>query len=149
MEVRRLEVAEPFTTLDGSTIRELAGCLSLPSANQSLAQATVPAGSSTDAHFHRVSEEIYLFTAGSGRMQLGEEHSEVGSGDCVVIPPGVEHKLWAGEDDELVLLCCCAPAYSNEDTVITEQPSRASGSGGENRRPDRLTVHEDNGGGLR
>ena len=120
MEVGRLEVAEPFTTLDGSTIRELAGRLSLPSANQSLAQATVPACSSTDAHFHRVSEEIYLFIAGSGRMQLGEEHSEVGSGDCVVIPPGVEHKLWAGEDDELVLLCCCAPAYSNEDTVITE-----------------------------
>ena len=120
MEVGRLEVAEPFTTLDGSTIRELAGRVSLPSANQSLAQARVPAGSSTNAHFHRASEEIYLFTSGSGRMRLGEEHSEVAAGDCVVIPPGVEHKLWAGEDDELVLLCCCAPAYSNEDTVITE-----------------------------
>jgi mannose-6-phosphate isomerase-like protein (cupin superfamily) len=43
-------------------------------------------------------------------------------GDCVVIPPGVEHKLWAGPDEPLILLCACAPAYSDEDTVITETP---------------------------
>jgi mannose-6-phosphate isomerase-like protein (cupin superfamily) len=38
----------------------------------------------------------------------------------VVIPPGTPHKLWAGDDCELVLLCCCAPPYSDADTVITE-----------------------------
>jgi mannose-6-phosphate isomerase-like protein (cupin superfamily) len=120
VEISRLDGAEPFTTKDGSTIREVAGRVSQPTRNQSLAQATVPAGGATDAHFHHVSEEIYLFTSGTGRMRLGEETAEVREGDTVVIPPGVEHKLWASEDDDLVLLCCCAPAYSNEDTVITE-----------------------------
>ena len=120
MQIGRLDQAEPFTTKDGSTIREVAGRVSLATQNQSLAQATVPAGGTTDQHFHRLSEEIYLFTAGTGRMRLGDEESEVRAGDTVVIPPGVEHKLWAAPDHDLQLLCCCAPTYSNDDTVITE-----------------------------
>lgn len=125
LEIGRLDAAEPFTTKDGSTIREVAGAVSLPTQNQSLAEATIPAGLSTDQHFHRVSEEIYFFTAGSGRMRLGDDEAEVRAGDTVVIPPGVEHKLWASPDEDLRLLCCCAPAYSHEDTVITE-PSAAA-----------------------
>ncbi len=120
LRVSRLDAAEPFTTKDGSTIREVAGAVSMRTDNQSLAEATVPAGSATDAHYHRVAEEIYHFTAGSGRMRLGEHEGHVRAGDTVVIAPGIEHKLWASPNEDLVLLCCCAPAYSNEDTVITE-----------------------------
>jgi len=117
-EVLRLESREPFVTADGSEIRELAGVPSGNAANQSLAQATVPAGADTIEHYHRTTEEIYYFTRGRGRMRLGDDEFAVGAGDCVVIPPGERHKLWA--DDELVLLCCCAPAYSDEDTVLLE-----------------------------
>ena len=120
LRVGRLDAAEPFTTKDGSTIREVAGAVSMRTDNQSLAEATVPAGSATDAHYHRVAEEIYHFTAGSGRMRLGDREGHVRAGDTVVIAPGIEHKLWASPDEDLVLLCCCAPAYSNKDTVITE-----------------------------
>jgi mannose-6-phosphate isomerase-like protein (cupin superfamily) len=74
----------------------------------------------THAHYHRTTEEIYFFTSGSGRMRLGDEEREVRGGDCVVIPPGTEHKLWNTGSEPLVLLCACAPAYSHEDTVITE-----------------------------
>ena len=120
LPIGRLDEAEPFTTKDGSTIREVAGRVSLRTENQSLAQATVPAGTSTDAHYHHVSEEIYHFTSGSGRMRLGDREGHVRAGDTIVIAPGIEHKLWASPDEDLVLLCCCAPAYSNEDTTITE-----------------------------
>ncbi|MBJ7473128.1 MAG: cupin domain-containing protein [Solirubrobacteraceae bacterium] len=120
MQIGRLDAAEPFTTMDGSTIREVAGRVSLPTQNQSLAEATIPAGTATDQHFHHTSEEIYFFTAGHGRMRLGDDEADVRAGDTVVIPPGVEHKLWAAADEDLQLLCCCAPAYSNDDTVITE-----------------------------
>jgi mannose-6-phosphate isomerase-like protein (cupin superfamily) len=116
----RLEDREPFITADGSEIRELAGVPSGNAVNQSLAQATVPAGAGTIEHFHRTSEEIYWFTRGRGRMRLGDEELEVTAGDCVVIPPGVRHKLWASDDGELVLLCCCAPPYSHDDTVLLE-----------------------------
>jgi len=122
MHLSRLEDLEPFTTLDGSTIREIAGPAWTPARNQSLAEATVPVGGRTIAHYHRVAEELYFFTAGQGRLTLGGDEREVVAGDCVVIPPGQVHGLVNTSDEPLVLLCCCAPAYSHEDTVlVTDQ----------------------------
>jgi mannose-6-phosphate isomerase-like protein (cupin superfamily) len=118
--VGRLDEAPPFTTLDGSEIREVAGRVSLPTANQSLAEATVPVGGQTQAHFHRVAEELYVFTQGVGRIRVGDEERDVRAGDTVVLPPGTEHKLWNTGDEPLRLLCCCAPPYADEDAVITE-----------------------------
>ncbi len=66
MQVARHAELEAFTTLDGSEIREYAN-----TDEQSLAEATVPPGGATTAHFHRTSEELYLFTAGQGRMSAG------------------------------------------------------------------------------
>ena len=120
MHVANLDDVEPFVTKDGSRIRELAGRVSLPAANQSLAEATVPEGAETDEHYHRVTEELYFFTAGAGRLKLGDDVRDVTAGDCAVIPPGTLHKLWNTGDGPLKLLCCCAPAYSDEDTVLSE-----------------------------
>jgi mannose-6-phosphate isomerase-like protein (cupin superfamily) len=119
VHVGRLDEARPFTTLDGSTIREVAGRASLPSKNQSLAEATVPVGGATAEHYHVVSEELYFFTAGTGYLRVGDEYRDVRAGDCVVIEPGAIHKLKNTCDEPLKLLCCCAPAYSNDDTVLT------------------------------
>ena len=120
MEIVRREHRRPFVTLDGSEIRELAGVPSANAANQSLAEATVPPGARTERHLHRRSEEIYHFTAGAGRMRLGDDEADVRAGDTVVVPPGVRHKLWNPGGEPLVLLCCCAPPYSHEDTVLLE-----------------------------
>jgi mannose-6-phosphate isomerase-like protein (cupin superfamily) len=122
MDLANLADAEAFTTKDGSTIRELAGRVALPAANQSLAEATVPVGGATTAHYHPRSEELYFITAGSGRLRIGADERDVRPGDCAVIPPGAEHKLVNTGDDPLVLLCCCSPPYSHEDTVLTEEP---------------------------
>ena len=119
MQTVRLEQRESFLTADGSAIRELAGVPSGNAANQSLAEATVPPGGETAEHYHRVSEEIYLFLSGAGTMRLGDEEGPVRAGDCVVIPPGAAHKLRNPGAEPLVLLCCCAPAYSHEDTILT------------------------------
>jgi mannose-6-phosphate isomerase-like protein (cupin superfamily) len=120
VDIVRREQRRAFVTADGSTIRELAGIPSQNAENQSLAEAVVPPGGSTIAHLHRRSEEIYLFTDGSGRMRLGEDERAVRAGDCVVIPPGVAHKLWADDREPLILLCCCAPPYSHADTELLE-----------------------------
>jgi mannose-6-phosphate isomerase-like protein (cupin superfamily) len=120
VQVVNLDRLEQFTTLDGSRIRELAGPSWTAARNQSLAEAVVPPGAATVQHLHRESEEIYYFVSGSGRMRLGSDESEVGAGDCVVIPPGTPHKLWADDGAPLVLLCACAPAYSDADTELIE-----------------------------
>ena len=67
MQTVRLEHRKAFITADGSSIRELAGVPTGNAANQSLAEATVPPGGETAEHYHRSSEEIYLFGRGRGR----------------------------------------------------------------------------------
>jgi mannose-6-phosphate isomerase-like protein (cupin superfamily) len=70
---------------------------------------------------HREAEEIYVFTAGAGRLRVGQEEREVVAGDLAVIPPNTPHKLWnPSADKPLVLLCCCSPPYSDGHTVLTE-----------------------------
>jgi mannose-6-phosphate isomerase-like protein (cupin superfamily) len=125
MEVSNRHRVKSFITLDGSTIRELAGPAWTAARRQSLAEATLPAGGETIEHLHRESEEIYYFTAGHGRMRLANDEHDVGAGDCVVIPPGTKHKLWAGPNEALVLLCACSPAYRDDDTELTEAPAGA------------------------
>jgi mannose-6-phosphate isomerase-like protein (cupin superfamily) len=119
IEKANLHQLESFVTADGSAIRELAGPSWTPARAQSLAEATVEPGSATAEHYHPRTEELYYFVAGRGRMRLGQAESEVVAGDCVVIPPGTVHKLFNEGSEPLVLLCCCAPAYSDDDTVLT------------------------------
>jgi mannose-6-phosphate isomerase-like protein (cupin superfamily) len=114
-----LEQLNAFITRDGSTIRELAGPAWTDARNQSLAEATVPPGGETAEHYHPITEELYYFVSGTGRMRLGDKEGEIGPGDCVVIAPGTPHKLLNPGPEPLVLLCCCAPAYSDDDTVMT------------------------------
>lgn len=119
MEISKLDALEPFVTADGSSIRELAHPRWTAARNQSLAEATVQPGAETAEHYHPRTEELYFFVSGAGRMRLGAEETAVTGGDCVVIPPGVAHKLWNPGSIPLVLLCSCAPAYSHDDTVLT------------------------------
>jgi mannose-6-phosphate isomerase-like protein (cupin superfamily) len=110
---------EPFTTRDGSTVRELIQTGD-GAGNQSLAEAVVPAGEETIDHLHRRSEEIYRFLSGRGWIRVGGAEARVEAGDNVLIAPGTPHKVWNDGDEPLVLLCCCAPPYSDEDTELLE-----------------------------
>lgn len=117
MIVRSLAEAEPFTTADGSTIRELLGLPTAPVRNQSLAEATLSAGQATQRHYHASSEEIYYVVEGSGEMEVDGDRRRLRAGDAVLIPPGARHQVRA-DDGELRFLCCCAPAYRHEDTFF-------------------------------
>ena len=92
MDITSYDDIEPFTTKDGSEIREWAGRAAAPAVNQSLAEASLPPGAATTEHFHRRSEELYLVTNGVGRLRIGAEERELRAGDCAVIPPGALHK---------------------------------------------------------
>jgi len=118
MEIRSLDAATPFTTRDGSTIRSLLDLSTAPVRNQSLAEATLPAGAATQRHYHRHSEEIYYVVEGEGELELDGERAAVGPGDAALIPPGAWHEIRASKAGPLRFLCCCAPAYRDEDTYL-------------------------------
>jgi mannose-6-phosphate isomerase-like protein (cupin superfamily) len=120
MDIRNLDLVPAFTTKDGSEIRELLAYRNSVIRNQSLAEARLPVGASTQEHYHPKTEEIYYITHGIGRIRIEKEIHEVRVGDAIAIPPGQKHKLWNTGADPLRLLCCCAPAYEHSDTIITE-----------------------------
>ena len=113
MNLQSLDRAEPFTTKDGSTIRELHH-----TSVQSLAEATLEPGQATERHYHERSEEIYLVTKGSGELEIDGETRRVRPGEAILIPPRAWHTLENDGTSELTILCMCSPPYSHEDTFF-------------------------------
>jgi quercetin dioxygenase-like cupin family protein len=111
VDVSSLATTTAFTTKDGSTIRELHH-----TALQSLAEATLAPGRSTQRHYHRATEEIYFVLEGEGELQIDGETRRVAPGVAALIPPGAWHEILA--ETPLRFLCCCAPAYSHDDTFF-------------------------------
>jgi mannose-6-phosphate isomerase-like protein (cupin superfamily) len=118
VEVRSREVAEPFTTKDGSTIRVLLDGALGGAANQSLAEAWLEPGQATQRHYHARTEEIYVVLDGAGEMEVDGDRRPVGPGDAILIPPGAWHEIRAEGSEPLRFLCCCAPPYSADDTFL-------------------------------
>jgi mannose-6-phosphate isomerase-like protein (cupin superfamily) len=110
----------PYVTRDGSEVRELMHPALHANRNQSLAEATVPAGSATRLHLHRRAEEIYHIVAGDGTMRLGQEEFPIAAGDTILIAPGTPHCVTNTGTEALRILCACAPAYSHEDTDLLD-----------------------------
>jgi mannose-6-phosphate isomerase-like protein (cupin superfamily) len=120
MTILNAQEAVPFTTADGSQIREFLNPGNSTLVNQSLAEATLSPGQCTTLHFHPKAEEIYFILSGHGMMQIEEEKRGVSPGDAIAIPARLKHQICNTSDQDLVFLCCCAPAYSHEDTVLVE-----------------------------
>jgi mannose-6-phosphate isomerase-like protein (cupin superfamily) len=120
MDIRNIEEVAPFTTKDGSEIRELLAPRNSCIQRQSLAEARLPPGASTTPHHHPITEEIYYILHGTGRMRIGQEIRLVAQGDAIAILPGASHQITNTGDVTLLFLCCCAPAYEHADTVLEE-----------------------------
>lgn len=125
MRIRHRHDARPFQTKDTSMIREIVHPANADATHQSLAEATVAPGVTTQAHSHARSEEIYYVLTGEAvfRMenQSGDvEQSTLKAGAAVVIAPNRKHQIRNSGTQRLVFLCCCAPPYSHDDTVLCD-----------------------------
>ena len=118
MDIINQKDTVPFTTADGSTIRELLAHRNSSIRQQSLAEARLAPGAATTPHHHAVTEEIYYILVGEAEMTLGEDTRSVVPGDAIAIPPGQRHTIRNTGADELVFLCTCAPGYEHTDTFL-------------------------------
>ena len=116
MIIQNLAQQQPFTTKDGSTIRSILDRTNAPVLHQSLAEAQVPVGQSTQRHYHKISEEFYFILDGTGLMEIDSEQRQIGPGDAILIPPLAWHTITA--TTPLRFLCCCAPPYAHDDTYF-------------------------------
>jgi mannose-6-phosphate isomerase-like protein (cupin superfamily) len=117
MIVLNVSSQKPFSTKDGSRIRSILDSTNAPVLNQSLAEASVAAGSATERHYHKKTEEFYFLLEGEGTMEIDEETRPVVPGDAILIPAGAWHQITAST--ALRFLCCCAPPYSHDDTYFS------------------------------
>jgi mannose-6-phosphate isomerase-like protein (cupin superfamily) len=120
VEKTSIEEIKPFTTADGSTIRELMHPSRNGNQNQSLAEAVIAVGAITRLHQHNISEELYHVIQGKGEMTLGKKQFPVNVGDTICIRPATPHQIRNIGKVELKILCCCSPRYSNADTELIE-----------------------------
>ncbi len=119
MKIINRDRVTPFITKDTSEIREILAPRNSSIQNQSLAEARVAPGQTTEGHHHVRTEEIYYILQGRGRMWIEDEGADVQAGDGIAILPGKRHKIENTGSTDLVFLCCCSPAYTHEDTVLT------------------------------
>jgi mannose-6-phosphate isomerase-like protein (cupin superfamily) len=129
MDVVNRRDAVPFTTVDGSTIRELLAHRNSSIRQQSLAEARLAPGAATTPHHHAVTEEIYYILSGTAAMTIDGQTRPVGPGDAIAIPPGARHTIRNTGAEELVFLCTCAPGYEHADTFLAGPADSAAASG--------------------
>lgn len=61
------------------------------------------------------SEQVYVITAGSGRMLVGEEERQVGSGNLIYVPTGAVHGIEKTSEEVLTYIFSAAtPALDAE-----------------------------------
>ena len=77
-------------------------------------------GKGHDSHTHPDSDEILYIISGEGEQTVGEDTREVGPGEMIYIPAGVEHGTINTGWETLQLLAVYAPPGPEE--VLAELP---------------------------
>ena len=83
-----------YTLRDNKTLKNLV-----------LSQTILHVSQNTTGHYHEGQEEVYFFMYGKGMMIVGEEKFDVQSGDIVLIPDGLFHKVFNTGESDLVFNC--------------------------------------------
>ena len=96
----------PTFELGGNAITSLAAP-ARGSDESALFRIDLPAGGSLPAHHHD-HFDVFTVTAGSATMHIGDQESDVVTGDAVVVPPETVHWLTAGSDGATIVVTMLA-----------------------------------------
>jgi quercetin dioxygenase-like cupin family protein len=112
----------PTFELGGNAITSLAAP-ARGSDESALFRIDLPAGGSLPAHHHD-HFDVFTVTAGSATMHIGEEESEVVTGDAVVVPPETVHRLTAGSDGATIVVTMLAHTklFREDDGSVVVPP---------------------------
>ena len=118
MIIRSLKDTASFGAGDASLLKELLHPAKEPLAiGYSLAHAEVGAGERTRPHRLK-SAEVYFILEGRGRMHVGPETAEVGTGQAVYVPPGEVQFIESAGPGPLRFLCLVDPAWTPGDEEV-------------------------------
>ena len=87
------------------------------SENMSISYATIT--DKAQPHKHLKMEEVYYVVRGKGKIKIGEEVSEIKSGDIIPIPKDVYHNICEVEEP-VELIVVTYPKYDINDLIYGE-----------------------------
>ena len=70
--------------------------------NLVLSRTELHAGQKTSGHSHEEADEVYFFTDGKGKMEIGEETMDCKQGDVFLVPRGKFHRVRNTADSDLI-----------------------------------------------
>jgi mannose-6-phosphate isomerase-like protein (cupin superfamily) len=117
MTIKKINLAEAFATFSDHWNPRIAG-----EVNDSLVKLVKFTGQ-FDWHHHEVEDELFLVVSGIMRMGLRDGDVDVGPGEYIIIPHGVEHRPEAiGGECHVMLI---EPKTTlNTGNVVTEKTVR-------------------------
>lgn len=121
--VRKEDISNPVKNPGGEAIYEMIG--RLPeiggSIHHSVVHVVLPAGKSSQAHYHKVSEETYYLLKGVGLMRVDGKTFRLHPGQACLIKPLETHQISNEGEDDLEFLTVSAPAWTAEDSFFTPE----------------------------
>jgi len=121
--VRKEDISNPLMNPSGEEIYEMIG--RLPeiggTIHHSLVHVVIPPGKSSDAHFHKVSEETYYILKGKCSMIVDAKEFQLQPGQALLIKPYERHQIFNDGQDNLEFLTVSAPAWTADDSYFTTE----------------------------
>jgi predicted cupin superfamily sugar epimerase/mannose-6-phosphate isomerase-like protein (cupin superfamily) len=104
----------------GIGLRELVGRVAsqAKSSAVSVAAFQLAPGADTGSSYNRIAQEVFLVTAGSGQVRIGDTTQRVTAGATAFIPPGTVHSIAADPGVALDFYAIESPAYTPDDYVV-------------------------------
>lgn len=125
IKVNEHDLAPVASGDQGSLLYEIVGrTAAIAYSHLSVAKTVLSTGATVERHYHQASDEIYLFTTGTGQMEVNEERFAVGPGDVVLIEPHDRHEVVAESEDDLEFYAITRPAFSPDDYLIEKDAAR-------------------------
>lgn len=121
--VRRETSLESVAAQDGALVKEYFGIRDRIT-HVGTASGVLPPGRKAVAHRHQSCDEIYIVTAGTGRVHLGARTHAISAGDQVYIPKGVMHALENDGTEPLSIICVSVPAFQPGDFLIPDDSAQ-------------------------
>jgi len=119
------KIREMFSAED-ETVYEMVGCSdeSGKTKYHNIVQVLMPAGHSGGSHYHKLAEETYYILKGEADIVIDGYSFKATSGMMVSILPGEIHDVINNTDSDFELLAISAPAFSPEDSIDCEMPTK-------------------------
>lgn len=118
IEVVKIDRQPWSTAADHAVARQIISPSNSRARQVSIADIIVPSGVTIREHHHRVIEEIYYITSGTGLMWIDGAIRKVGPGDAIVIRPGEHHSIRNPYAGDLRMIVTCTPAWTPDCLIF-------------------------------